>query len=192
MSALVRRGGTATLPDGDEVVWSVADGRRGRRWRAATIHVGVLTSSMLLEVDVDGRPGRLELTTPAGLLTLHPEATGSLHGNAVTPGGVRHLTFAWSDEHGLEIDGLPIPTAVTAGRLAATIPVGEGTTVPVVGIALDDLTVHAAERRYRRLDRTTWRIEGGGREETLAIDGRGLPVWPGTAGEWPIELEPHP
>ncbi len=191
MSAMVRRGGRATLSDEVELMWSVADGRRGRRWRAATIRAGVLASSMLLEVGVDGRPTRLELTTSAGLLTLHPESTGSLHGNAVTEGGVRHLTFDWGDDHGLEIDGLPIPSAVTASRLAARIPVGEGTTVPVVRIAGDDLTVHVTKRRYRRLDGTTWRIEGDGREETLAIDGRGLPVWPGVAGEWPLELDPH-
>jgi hypothetical protein len=187
MSAMVRRGGRATLPDGGEVIWSVADGRRGRRWRAETIRAGVLTSSLLLEVGVDGRPVRLELATAAGLLTLHPE-TGALHGNAVTADGVRHLTFPWSDDHGLEVDGLVIPSAVTAHRLAATT-VGEGSLVPVVIVGLD-LTVRAAERGYRRMDATTWRVEGDGTEETLAVNGHGLPIWPGPAGEWPLELEP--
>ena len=50
MSAMVRRAGQAILPDGTEVVWSVADGRRGRRWRATTTRDGALPPSLLLEV----------------------------------------------------------------------------------------------------------------------------------------------
>jgi len=189
MSPMVRLAGRATLPDGVEITWSVADGRRGRRWRAATRRLGALAGSLLLEVGVDGRMVRLELATAAGLLTLHPEATASLHGNAVTANGIAHITMAWSDDHGLEIDGLPIPAAVTAGRLAASTPVGEGRTVPVVVVG-QDLSVRAAERRYTRVDDATWRIEGEGREETLAVDKRGVPVWPKAGGEWPLELDP--
>jgi hypothetical protein len=190
MSAMIRRGGRVTLPDGSDVVWSVADGRRGRRWRVATLRAGVLTSSLLLEVGVDGRLDRLELTTPAGLLTLHPEATGSLHGNVVTGTGVRHLAFPWSDDHGLEIEGLALPSAVTAGRLAAQTVAGEGRTVSVVVVGAH-LSVRAGERRYTRLDDLTWRIEGDGGAETLVVDGRGLPVWSASAWEWPLELDPH-
>ncbi len=188
MSAPVRRAGRATLDDGAEIVWSVADGRRGRRWRAETIRAGRPESALLLEVGVDGRPARLELATAAGLLTLHPEAAGSLHGNAVTLRGVRHFTFDWSGDHGLEIDGLPIASAVTTGRLAAAMPAGEGRTVPVVVVGLD-LTVRTGERHYHRLDDRTWRIDGDGRAQTLAVDGRGVPVWPEGAGEWPLELD---
>ena len=188
MSALVRRAGRATLPDGREVIWSVSDRRHGRRWRTEAIRDGRLESSLLLEAGVDGRPTRLELATVAGLLTLHPEATGSLNGNAVTAEGVRHLTFDWSDEHGLEIDGLPIPSVVTASRLAPTVVAGEGRTVPVVVVG-PDLTVRAGQRRYQRLDGASWRIEGDGRAQALVVDDRGLPVWPATAGEWPLELD---
>ena len=47
-----------------------------------------------LEVAPNGRVTRLELTTGAGLLTLHPEPDESaLHGNVVTPTGIRHLAF---------------------------------------------------------------------------------------------------
>jgi hypothetical protein len=191
MSAAVRRAGRATLPDGRAIIWSVADGRRGRRWRAETIRDDRLESSLLLEVGVDGRPARLELATPAGLLTLHPEATGALHGNAVTGGGVRHLTFEWSEEHGLEIDALPIPSVVTASRLAPAVAAGEGRTVPVVVVGLD-LTVRAGQRRYHRLDERSWRIDGDGHAQAFAIDHRGLPVWPTAAGEWPLELGEHP
>ena len=190
MSAMVRRAGRAMLADGTQVVWSVADGRRGRRWRALTTRDEALTGVLLLEVGVDGRPVRLELATAAGLLTLHPDATGSLHGNAVTRDGVRHLAFTWSFEHELEIDGLPIASAVTARRLAGSTAMGEGRTVPVVAVA-PDLSVREEGRRYVRTGEATWRIEGEGDARTLTIDERGLPVWSGEAGEWPLELESH-
>jgi len=188
MSPHLRLGGRATLPDGDDVIWSVADGRRGRRWRAETIHAGAIVSSLLLELDGDGRPSRLELATAAGLLTLHPESTGALHGNAVTPDGVRHLAFDWSEEHELEIDGSVITRAATSNRLARATPVGEGRSVPVVAVGLD-LEVRGGERHYRRLDATTWRVEWAGGAELVAVDARGLPIWPAAAGEWPLELD---
>lgn len=188
MSAMVRRAGRSMLADGTRVVWSVADGRRGRRWRAITTRDGALISALLLEVGVDGRPARLELATAAGLLTLHPGSTGSLHGNAVTAAGVRHLTFAWSVEHELEIDGLPIASAVTARRLAGSMTMGEGRTVPVVTVA-PELSVREGARRYVRVADATWRIEGEGDPCGLTIDEGGLPVWSGEAGEWPLELE---
>lgn len=185
---MVRRGGLATLPDRGEIAWSVADGRRGRRWRAATTRDGVLTASLLLEVGADGRPARVELATAAGLLTLHPEADGSLHGNVVSAGGIRHLTFDWSDDHEIEMDTNPIPSAVTAARLAATVRVGEGRTVPVV-IVGQDLVVRAGERRFERLDAIgSWRIVGDGEAKLLAVDSDGLPVWPERSSDWPLEL----
>jgi hypothetical protein len=188
---VVRRGGSGTLPDGGEIAWSVADGRRGRRWRAATTRAGALADSLLLEVDADGRPARLELATAAGLLTLHPEAGGSLHGNAVTAVGIRHLVFDWSDAHELEIEGNPIPSAVTAARLASTVRVGEGRTVPVV-VAGQDLVVRVAERRFDRLDAAgSWRIAGDGEAKLLAVEPDGLVRWPEHGNEWPLELDDH-
>lgn len=185
---MVRRGGSATLPDGGEVAWSVADGRRGRRWRAATTRDGVLTTSLLLEVGADGRLARVELTTAAGLLTLHPEAGGSLHGNVVSAGGIRHLTFDWSDDHELEIEGTPIPGAVTAARLASMVRVGEGRIVPFV-IVGQDLVVRVGERRFERIDAMgSWRIVGDGEANLLAVDSDGLPVWPERSSDWPLEL----
>jgi hypothetical protein len=196
MSDAVRRAGKATLADGIEVVWSVADGRRGRRWRALTRRGGSVSTSLLLEVTPDGRPARLELATVTGLLTLHPEPAGLLHGNVVSGTGVRHLTLAWSDDHELEVEPLSMSRAVTIGRLVGSVPVGEGTVVPVVAID-DSLAIHEATRRYDRLDAMTWRIVGDGVPRTLTVDDRGLPVWPALAGEstgageWPLELEPQ-
>ena len=74
--ALDSPAGRARLQDGSLLLWSIAEGRRGARWRASTRRDGRLLSDLLLEVGHDGRPGRLEIATPAGLLTLHPEADG--------------------------------------------------------------------------------------------------------------------
>ena len=192
----IRRAGVAPLAGGVEVVWSVADGRRGRRWRTVTRRHGTVASSLLLEVDPDGRPARLELATAAGLLTLHPESAGLLHGNAVTGGGVRHLTLAWSDDHELEFEPFAVGGAVTADRLGRKVLAGQGRTVPVVAISLD-LHVREMERRYERLAATTWRIEGHGDSRLLDVDEQGLPAWPVPAGErtgaaaWPLELDPQ-
>jgi hypothetical protein len=191
MSAMVRQAGRASLPDGEQLAWAVADGRHGRRWRATITRHEELLASLLLEVGLDGRPARLELATPAGLLTLHPEPAGGLHGNVATAGGVGHLAFAWSDAHELEVEGLPIPTDVTIRRLAGSIAAGEGRTVPVVSIALD-LSLGEGTRRFVRVDGTTWRIDGGRAPGTLTIDERGIPVWPRDAWEWPLELETAP
>ena len=191
MSAYLRRAGRGLLPDGSQLVWSVADGRRGRRWRAVATVDGVVSHALLLEVDTAGRPGRLELTTPAGMLTLHPEeGSGELHGNVVTASGVRHLALPWSDDHGLEVVGRPIGSAVTAHRLAAAVAVGEGRTVPVVVIA-PDLEVAETTRRYRRVGAGEWRVEPVSRGEAttvLRIDERGVPVLQREVAEWPLEL----
>ena len=188
---MVRRGGRATLPDGAEIAWSVADGRRGRRWRTATTRGGALETALLLEVAEDGRPARLELATAAGLLTLHPEAAGALHGNAVTTGGVRHLTLAWSDEHALELEANPVPSAVTAARLAPTVAAGNAKAVHVVVVG-HDLVVREAERRFERLDGAgSWRIVGDGHATLLDVDPDGLPVWPEPSADWPLELDDH-
>jgi hypothetical protein len=192
MSESLRRAGAGLLPDGSTLVWSVADGRRGRRWRAVASLDGVISHALLLEVDTDGRPSRLELTTPAGLLTLHPEeGGGALHGNVVAAAGVRHLRLPWSTEHGLEIDGRPIASAVTAHRLAGSLAVGEGRTVPVVAIAAD-LTLLETRHRYTRVGEGEWRIEptvADRGQATLEVDERGVPAGLAEAREWPLELD---
>jgi hypothetical protein len=192
MSRFVRQAGTGILADGSRLVWSVADGRRGRRWRAVASLDGVISQALLLEVDVEGRACRLELTTIEGMLTLHPdESLLSLHGNVVTPLGVRHLSLPWSDEHGLEIERSPIAGAVTAHRLAGSMAVGEGRTIPVVVIAADFM-VSESTRRFVRLDGTGWRIEeeiGVAGASTLTVDERGIPVGLLGGREWPLELD---
>ena len=190
--AYLRRAGAGTLADGAELVWSVADGRRGRRWRAVATLDGSVTHALLLEVDLAGRPSRLELATPAGLLTLHPEeGSGRLHGNVVTPGGMRHVALPLGDDHGLEVEGRPIAAAVTAHRLARSTAVGEGRPVEVVLIG-PDLDVTETTRRYTRGATGEWRIEsknGGAAPVLLGVDERGVPVLPAARREWPLELD---
>jgi hypothetical protein len=194
MSPPVRVAGVATLDDRTEITWSVADGRRGRRWRATTRRRGSLTSALLLEVATDGHVTRLELATQVGLLTLHPEPDGGLHGNTITAEGVRHLSLRWSDDHAIEVEPLPIADAVTATWLAGRLAAGEGTDVPVVVVAAD-LAVREDVRRFTRTDETTWHVEGHGTARALVMDTRGIPVWavgvgePAAGQEWPLERD---
>jgi hypothetical protein len=192
MSRFLRLAGTGTLRDGSRLVWSVADGRRGRRWRAVASLDGVISHALLLEVDVEGRPGRLELTTAAGMLTLHPDDSGEwLHGNVVTPDGVRHLRLPWSSEHVLEIHGRPIASAVTAHRLRGEVAVGERRTISTVLITAD-LKVSEATRDFVRLSESKWSIEGGfgvGEAVTVEVDPRGILVGLKDREEWPLDLD---
>ncbi len=106
MSPFLRRAGAGTAPDGAFVVWSVAEGHRGRRWRESVRTGEGIRSSLLLELDPEGRFSHLELSTAAGLLTLHPEGDGTLHGNAVTAAGVHHVIgLAWDADGIVSVEG---------------------------------------------------------------------------------------
>ena len=120
----LRRAGRLEIGGGETVLWSVAEGRRGRRWRSLRRDAaGSLLADLLLEVDLLGRWVRLELTTAAGILTLHPDPHGrSAHGNVVTAAGMRHLAPPWGSGHRLVVEGEP----VAAGALAAANPPGAG------------------------------------------------------------------
>ena len=97
------------------MTWSVAAGSRGRRWREVVAAEGTVRSSLLLELDPDGRFSHLELSTAAGLLTLHPEGDGTLHGNAVTHNGVRHVMgWPWERDRAIWVGGSSI--CLPAGR----------------------------------------------------------------------------
>jgi hypothetical protein len=192
VSAFLRVAGTGLLPDRSKLVWSVADGRRGRRWRAMASRDGAVTHALLLEVRPDGRLSRLELTTPAGMLTLHPDEAGTvLHGNVVGADGVRHLRLTWDDEHGLEVVDSTFAAAVTAHRLAGSVAVGEGRDLPVLRIGVD-LAIVPATRRYERIGKGEWRVaplaDGAG-AFALRIDERGIPMSLEGAAEWPLELD---
>ncbi|HEY7969615.1 MAG TPA: hypothetical protein VID95_06425 [Candidatus Limnocylindrales bacterium] len=162
MAGWLRRAGQGRAPDGAVVTWSVAEGRRGRRWREVVATGEGIRSSLLLELDPDGRFSHLELSTAAGLLTLHPEGDGTLHGNRVTADGVHHLRSPWDPSTDVRVEGSAVCIAAAPGR---------GGTQGWLRIRLD-----------LRLDPTSDAIDA------VATDGDGLPVLDGGAS-WPLELE---
>jgi hypothetical protein len=189
MSRPLRVGGRTLLPDGATVLWSVAEGRRGRRWRAVTVQDGATTSDLLLEVGDDGRASRLELATASGLLTLHPGKDGaSLHGNTVSMAGVRHHELPWSDDHILVVDGSTIAEAAVVGSVGGRLGVGEGGwfgSVVVDGALVprvaQTLVVRAAA------DRFTIASPSSGDERTVALDQAGIPTT-GVVATWDLEV----
>ncbi len=74
---------------------------------------------LLLELDMGARFARLELTTRHGLLTLHPDPDGRVHGNVVGPDGVRHVSMPWSEAHLLVLAEEPIGLEAIRPAVAA-------------------------------------------------------------------------
>ena len=112
-----------------------------------------------------------------------------LHGNVVTPEGVRHLRFDWSFEHELVVLGSPVAAAIALRRFADVLAVGE--TRPVSVVAVDDaLEPRAGTWEVTRTGTGSWRLgeSGGGEAEALEIDAAGLPVVP-DAQTWPLALD---
>ena len=88
MTAPTRAAGWGRGPeDGTLVTWTVAEGRKGRRWREVVARGADVVHALLLETDPNGRFSHLELARADGLWTFHPEVDGTLHGNHVR---VRH------------------------------------------------------------------------------------------------------
>jgi hypothetical protein len=188
---LLRLGGRSELPSGEVVAWSVADGGRGRRWRETATRDGVLIRAVLFEADRSGRVERLELVSSAGLLTLHPaDDDSAIHGNVVTPTGIRHLAFEWHDQAVLFVEGSPAAAAIAMGRLARRVPIGATERVSTIRIdgRLDPRpTVWDVTRSEER----TWRLvevsnEASRAERTVRIDDNGLVDMPGSVS-WPLE-----
>ena len=151
------------------LIWSVAEGRRGQRWRSSTLSPqGHLDLALLIEVDTDGRFGRLELTNSNGILTLHPEPDRiRVDGNIVSERGVVPISLAWGPEHILWVHDSPIAEILT-GR-AAVISGGVRT-----GLVIDaTLAVAQATRAME---------EGSG----PPADERGVPELNGSL-EWDLE-----
>ena len=181
-----RVGGVGRLPDGAVLTWSLAEGARGRRWRAGVAGADGLSAAVLLEVGLDGRPTKLELATRAGLLSVHPEADDSLHGNVVSATGVRPIRLRWSRDHALLVAGLPVTTAVLCNRLREATGVGEEAEVRAAEI---DRELHVTQRvaAVRRLSPTGWLVDGRESE----VDERGVPQLIDGA-EWPLEEDAAP
>ena len=184
----LREAGRLRLADGSDLVWSVAEGRRGRRWRAVASFERAITHALLLEIDLAGRPARLELATPAGMLTLHPEPDeAAIHGNVVSGAGVRPLAFPWSRDHEFDVVGRPIALSIGLHRRRHDWPIGGVVSLAVLAIDAG-LLVAPGRRTVTRLDERRWRIvdpeSATAAERTLALDADGLPV---SDERWPLE-----
>ena len=183
VAAPLRFGGRGQGADGASVVWSVAEGSRGRRWREVRNAGHAVASSLLLETDPTGRFAHLELSTPSGLLTLHPEGDGTLHGHAIVSDGIEHVAgLPWDADGIAMLDGSTVCRLVAAAGLVDLVAVGESRGHLAVVIPAT-LWLEVKPVRVERVDDRTWRFGG---EEPFAVDGRGLPVlrggeiWPNT------------
>ena len=174
MTDWLRRAGRGVLPDGSNVTWSMAEGRRGRRWRESrTVGEGIV-SSLLLETGADRRFAHLELSTAAGLLTLHPEGDGTLHGNSVTDAGVAHVVaVAWPDDSVLLVEGSVVASAAAAWQTGPDARDDEERACVIVRLDLGLDTASIGGKTLAQVD----------------ADTDGLPLL--TDGHtWELELEP--
>ena len=182
----VRRAGQGLTPGGETASWSVAEGRRGRRWREAIGAAGGLRHSLLLETDPAGRFLHLELATPTGLLTLHPEPDGTLHGNVLESGGLRHVEgLSWDPEGVVDVAGSPVAGAAAAHRLRNALDPGASITWTTLWIT-GQLTVGVGPQRVERGEADAWRIAGG---DGVRVDADWLPVLR-DGRSWPLDRDP--
>jgi hypothetical protein len=146
----LRRAGRLEAGGGETLLWSVAEGRRGRRWRSLRLSVGgSVISDVLLELDGGGRWTRLEMSTAAGILTLHPEPDGrTAHGNIVTERGVVPLALPWSPAHRLLLLDEPVAAAALGRRVDEP---GAGPAI-VVDARLLPIETELADRPLRSTD----------------------------------------
>jgi hypothetical protein len=166
MTERLRLAGRGRLPDGNVVMWSVAEGGRGRRWRwAHRDQAGTLRVSGLVELGPDGRFSRLELVTSGGLLTFHPVEDGrSAHGNVVTADAVLPMATTWRPEWGVGIVGDPFGSAIARWRRDGLV-----------------VTWHHGE--------LVWREPGRHPDvDASPLDDRGVPHLD-DAKEWPLEAD---
>jgi len=181
MTQPVRRAGRLALADGGIVLWSLAEGRNGRRWRWNRVGPTGLSEAGLLEIAAAGSFARLELATPSGLLTIHPEAgEGRAHGNVVSEHGVTPIRIAWTADHDIAVADSPVPRLAVAHALRGQVGVGEASTRTMVTV---DSRLALTERRE------TWTRTGDGRwlardaddparaEQIVTVDADGLPPW---------------
>jgi hypothetical protein len=186
MTAWVRRAGRGVDASGVSIVWSVSEGRNGRRWREARIDGdGQLVGSLLLETAPDGRFLHSELSTAGGLLTLHPEGDGTLHGNVITRDGLRHVAgLPWSVGGLLLVEGSPIATCAAATRLRTIVRAGDTRRLPGARVSRA-LEVRTEDLPVARPTDDRWQLAD---EPLQVVTPQGLPVLT-DAAEWPLEAE---
>jgi hypothetical protein len=176
MSAPLRVAGWGTLDDGAAMTWTVAEGRRGRRWREVVARGDGVAHSLLLETGVDGRFSHLELARAGGLWTFHPEGDGTLHGNHVDPRGqaVRHIVgLPFGSDDLFLVEGSPLSAAAIAWRLASSVPASVSTTSAGVVLRASGELDAVPAIGIERLSMGRWRVQAG---RPFEIDAAGLPV----------------
>ena len=175
MTDPTRVAGSGELADGSIVTWTVAEGRRGRRWREVVVRDGATVHALLFETDVARRFSHLELARADGLWTFHPEADGTLHGNQVSfDDPVQHVKgwpFAIGDA--LLIDGSPIASAALTWGHADSVVIGSSIELAGVVVRSDGRLERLERMPLVRLDETRWRVGEG---MPVEVDEHGLPV----------------
>jgi len=185
VSRPVRRGGRLVEPDGRVVTWSMAEGTRGRRWRWSVVdRRGALVAAHTVELGPDGRFARLESAAAGGLLTLHRETDGSLHGNRVAERGVDHLTVPSPAPDALVVGSSPLGPAIASPAL----PV-DGGAVDIVEVG-EDLGVRIAEASVRRHGDGIIELRTGLGARRVRLDADGLPAADeASSTSWPLERD---
>lgn len=186
MTEPTRLAGWGRTTDGVAITWTMAEGRRGRRWREVAVDDAGMTHALLLETGPDGRFSHLELARPEGLWTFHPEPDGTLHGNAVRAGqGVRHVEgWPFGPDAILVIEGSAIGDAAIAWHAERVVELGGAVEVPAVRLRSDGELESVASIRIERRSAVGWQI-GDGRP--FKIEPSGAPRL-GDGGVVPLEL----
>lgn len=187
MTERLRRGGRFLDDAGRAVVWSVADGHRGRRWRWTVVdRRGTLIVTHALETDGEGRFLRLESAAAPGLLTLHREVDGSLHGNRVSERGIDHLTVEAPASSPVLVGSTGLGVAAL---LAGTPrPAGPTSTLDIVEVG-DDLGVRVVTCTIRTDEAGGWEVRTNRVTRRLTLGAEGLPDESDRDSvSWPLEL----
>lgn len=172
-------------PRNRDVVWTVADGRNGRRWRELATSGAAVARSLLLETDNQGGWIRLEVAGPEGLLTLHPE-NDAIHGNIADRTGVRHFALGKMKPARVDVPGSLVAEAALCWSMSRHLRVGERRTIPVATVG-EPMIVSLSEVTIERRTTATWELQDGGRRRLVELDDDGLPVAHVGAEHWPLE-----
>ena len=184
MSVPIRRAGRTEEADGRVTTWTIAEGRRGRRWRwTVTGSGGGASVAHTLETSPAGAFERLESATAHGLLTLHREADGSVHGNLVGPEGVRPIAIPAPAPDVVLIDSGPVGSAAL---IASVGPLAEAITIEVIRVD-DELRTHLEACTLRPLGRGRVLLDLAGDATEVVLDADGLPAGEVGSTSWPLE-----
>jgi hypothetical protein len=194
MTRFVRVAGRSRDVAGRLVLWSVAEGARGRRWREAVLHGSAvaLARSVTLETDAERRHVKLELAAGVGLVTLHPEPDGQVHGNLVSAHHVMPIAIGIGEVPVFDLPDSVLVTAALCWTLAPLIPVGSRRELIVVRLhvaATDSggFGVGTEDLQAERPEMGRWLLTGSGLEpREVLIDDDGLPLPPPVV-RWPLE-----